>query len=117
MVPRIIVKDLLKRNEDGVTPGSRVAQDGMLGAPVTFPGRLYKSTRRERLIVYGPARTPAERSTRFQSNRASASHENTVAAMNPGASTLRRRHPVRRPHDAAFRNILAQKVHMALQFS
>lgn len=89
----------------------------MPGAPVTFPGRLYKSTRRERLIVYGPARTLAEQSTRFQSHKASASHENTVAAMNPGASILRRRHRVRRPDDAAFRNILAQKVHMALQFS
>jgi|SRR5678809_1115380 len=82
-----------------------------------FPCRLYKNTRRERLIVYGLARTRAEPSTKFQSNKANASHENTVAAMNPGASTLQRRHPVRRPHDAAFCNILAQKVHMALQFS
>lgn len=89
----------------------------MLGGLSGFLSRLYKNTRRERLIVYGSARTRGEPSTKFQSNKASAPDENTVAAMNPGASTLQRGHPVRRPHDAAFRNILAQKVHMALQFS
>jgi hypothetical protein len=56
--------------------------------------------------------------TRVSGDAATATHENTVIAQHPTASRLGRCHLVMRLTKVRdFHNILAQKVHMTLQFS
>ena len=117
MMPRIIVNTLQKRNETGLVPLPATGAGETVAFLQSFlPIDLYKSTRRERLNLYRCTPTPAEWFTRISDDEITASRENTVTAKAPHASQLCQRHPVRSSHGAAFRNILAQKVHMALQF-
>jgi hypothetical protein len=130
---RIIVKALRKRNETAL---ARIIHEGFYCKPQMsdssetgetsgknaglrsfLPIDLYKNTRRERLNLYGRAGTPDTWPTWTSINVATATQENTATARHPTASRLRRRHLARGPQRAAFRNILAQKVHMIVQFS
>jgi hypothetical protein len=132
-MPRIIVKALRKRNETGL---ARIIHEGFYYKPQMsdssetgetsgnsaglrsfLPIDLYKNTRRERLNLYSRAGTPDRWTTWTSITVATATQENTATARHPAASRLRRHHLVGGPQRAAFRNILAQKVHMIVQFS
>jgi len=117
-MPRIIVNALQKRNETGLVPLSASgAGENVTCLQSLLPIDMYKSTQPERLNLYRCALTSGKWFTRTSDDATTASREKTVTAQHPSASQLRQRDPARSSHGAAFRNILAQKVQMALQFS
>jgi hypothetical protein len=74
-----------------------------------LPIDLYKNTRRERLNLYRPVRTPDTWPTWASINDATATHENTATARHHTASRPRRRYRLRCPRSAGFSQYIGTK--------
>ena len=82
-----------------------------------LPINLFKSTQRERQNLYKPTLAPNAWLPRGSGDVATALYENAVTARHPTAPRYKDIIECEDHNVRAFRNMLAQKVHMAVQFS